>query len=236
MASIPKILAALAIALIPGLLSAEVSDAYFLTALEQGHSQKIVVYGTSLTANAAWPAELQSTLRASYGNKLRIINAAGGGKDSRWGVANLSKRVLSQRPDTVFIEFSMNDALVESKFSVRESMENLREMIFTIRRERPYCDVIVMVMNPPTGTAFTKRSRIEDYQKGYRVVAKEASCRLISFTAVWRDIIAHQPARWQTYAPDGIHPNEKACREVILPYLLRKIGFSPPSESATAAL
>ena len=229
-------LVAVAFALLSGLLRAEVSNAYFLTALEQGQRQKIVVYGTSLTANAAWPAELQETLRASYGNKLRIINAAGGGKDSRWGLANLSNRVLAQRPDTVFIEFSINDALEQSKLSVHESMSNLREMISQIRTQRPHCDVIVMVMNPPTGTALGKRSRIEAYQKGYRQVASEASCRLISFSAVWREIITRQPDRWQSYAPDGIHPNEKACREVILPYLLRKIGYTSPSESATAAL
>ncbi len=236
MASFSSRLAAAAITLLPSLLQAEVTSAYFLTALEQGRSQRIVVYGTSLTANAAWPAELQDTLRASYSGKLRIINAAGGGKDSRWGLANLSSRVLDQRPDTVFIEFSINDALEPSNLSVSESMANLREMISLIRTGRPYCDVIVMVMNPPTGTALEKRSRIEDYQRGYRRVASETSCRLISFTAVWRDIIAREPERWQTYAPDGIHPNEKACREVILPYLLRKIGFSPPAESATAAL
>ena len=229
-------LVAVAFALSCGLLRAEFSNAYFLTALEQGHRQKIVVYGTSLTANSAWPAELQETLRATYGNKLRIINAAGGGKDSRWGLANLSTRVLAQRPDTVFIEFSINDALEQSKLSVSESMANLREMISIIRTRQPYCDVIVMVMNPPTGTALEKRSRIEAYQKGYRQVASDTSCRLISFTAVWRDIISQQPQRWQSYAPDGIHPNEKACREVILPYLLRKIGYTSPSESTTAAL
>lgn len=236
MNSFPIRLAAAAIALIPGFIRAEGANAYFLTALENGQRQKIVVYGTSLTANAAWPAKLQDTLRASYGSKLRIINAASGGKDSRWGLANLSSRVLDQRPDTVFIEFSINDALEQSKLSTSESMGNLREMISLIRNERPYCDVIVMVMNPPTGTALAKRSRIEDYQKGYRQVASEMSCRLISFSAVWRNIITRQPELWQTYAPDGIHPNEKACREVILPYMLRKIGFTPPSDSATAAL
>lgn len=236
MAPFTKLLAAAAILLGPVPLRAEVSNAYFLTALEQGQRQKIVVYGTSLTANAAWPAELQDTLRASYGNKLRVINAAGGGKDSRWGLANLSSRVLDQRPDTVFIEFSINDALDQSQLSVSESMANLREMISLIRAGRPYCDVIVMVMNPPTGTALAKRSRIEDYQKGYRQVASETSCRLISFSAVWREIITRQPGLWQSYAPDGIHPNEKACREVVLPYLLRKIGFAPPPDSATAAL
>lgn len=229
-------LVAAAIAIFPALLRAEVSSAYFLTALENGQSQRVVVYGTSLTANAAWPAELQETLRACYGNKLRIINAAVGGKDSRWGLANLSSRVLAQRPDTVFIEFSINDALEQSKLSVSESMANLREMISIIRTRQPHCDVIVMVMNPPTGTALEKRSRIEAYQKGYRQVASETSCRLISFSAVWREIITREPDRWQSYAPDGIHPNEKACREVILPYLLRKIGFSSSLENATAAL
>ena len=115
-------------------------------------------------------------------------------------------------------------------------MMNLREMISIIRGERPFCDVIVMVMNPPTGTALEKRSRIEAYQKGYRQVASETSCRLISFSAVWREIITRHPDLWQSYVPDGIHPNEEACREVILPYLLRKIGYSSRLESTTAAL
>lgn len=236
MARLSHILAAGAIALFPGLLRAQVSTAYFLTALEEGQSQRIVVYGTSLTANSAWPTELQSTLRAAYGRKLRVINSAGGGKDSRWGLENLSNRVIRQRPDTVFIEFAMNDALEDSRISVKESTGNLRKMIHTIRGELPYCDLIVMVMNPPTGNAFEKRSRIEDYQKGYRQVAEECSCRLISFSAVWREIIVHHPERWRTYAPDGLHPNRKACDEVILPYLLKKLGFSPPAGKSTATL
>lgn len=203
------------------------AEANFLTQLARGHSQKIVVYGTSLTANSKWPAALESTLRNEYGRKVQVVNAAGGGKDSRWGLANLDSRVIRQRPDTVFIEFSINDAVATSRLGVSESMDNLEQMITRIHDSRPYCDVIVMVMNPPTGEALEKRPDIREYEAGYRRVAARNSCRLISFSAVWREIITDHPERWRGYAPDGLHPDGNAAREVILPYLLKKTGYSP---------
>jgi acyl-CoA thioesterase-1 len=230
---VPKMLSALAIALLPLVPLARASEAHFLTQLAQGRSQKIVVYGTSLTANSAWPAALESTLRKSYGRKVRVVNAAGGGKDSRWGVAHLDARVIRQRPDTVFLEFAINDALESSHLSVGESMANLEQMIQHIRSRLPYCDVIVMVMNPPTGEALQKRRQIRAYEAGYRQVAARNSCRLVSFSACWREIIAVHPERWKNYAPDGLHPDRRAAREVILPYLLEKIGYSPPPHPRT---
>ncbi len=214
-----------------GWLRADVSKAYFLTALESGKSQRIVVYGTSLTANSAWPADFQKTLRASYQGRARIINSAGGGKDSRWGLANLSNRVLRQRPDTVFIEFAINDALEESHLSIHESMANLTAMITRIRHSLPDCDLVVMIMNPPTGSALEKRPHIAEYRNAYRLVAKKLSCRLINFSPMWKEIISHHPKLWKSYAPDGIHPNNQAAREVILPYLLEKLGHEPPAGS-----
>lgn len=222
-----KILSLVVLVLAPGALRAKPSRAFFLTALEAGKRQRIVVYGTSLTANSAWPAELQETLRKAYGRKAMVINAAGGGMDSRWGLANLSQRVIRQRPDVVFLEFTINDALAESHLSVSESMANLTGMITQIRHERPYCDLVVMIMNPPTGHALEKRPDIADYASGYRKVAKDLSCRLIDFTPAWNDIIYKHPKLWRTYVPDGLHPNKQAVSEVILPFLLDKLGFPP---------
>jgi lysophospholipase L1-like esterase len=232
MASIPKYLAALAMVLLPAAGPAMGAEADFLTALAQGHSRRIVVYGTSLTANSAWPAGLESTLRGEYGWKLSVVNAARGGKDSRWGIANLDSRVIRQRPDTVFIEFAINDALASSRLGVSESMENLDRMIARIRGALPDCDVIVMVMNPPTGEALEKRPAIREYEAGYRRVAARNSCRLISFSARWREIITHDPASWQSHVPDGLHPDAWAAREVILPYLLKKLGHPPRPQTS----
>jgi hypothetical protein len=63
-------------------------------------------------------------------------------------------------------------------------------------------------------------------------VAKRNDCRFIDFSKVWRPMIARQPDRWTSYAPDGLHPNAAASREVVLPYFLEKIGFSrTPADS-----
>ncbi len=233
MLSFSKYLASLAMVFLPLVGPAHGAEANFLTELATGRFQKIVVYGTSLTANSAWPADLESTLREEYGWKFRVVNAAGGGKDSRWGLANLDRRVLRERPDTVFIEFAINDALASSRLGVGESMANLEQMIARIRGKRPFCDIIVMIMNPPTGEALEKRPHIRDYEEGYRRVAARNSCRLINFSAGWRAIITHRPDRWRSYAPDGLHPNRLAAREVILPYLLKKLGYPLPPHSPT---
>ncbi len=229
MAALLKILSLVVLFLAPGWLRAEGSRAYFLTALEAGKRQRIVVYGTSLTANSAWPADLQESLCATYRRKVKVINSGGGGKDSRWGLANLSRRVIRQRPDVVFIEFTINDALAESQLSVSESMDNLSVMITRIRQERPYCDLVVMIMNPPTGNALEKRPNIAAYAAGYRRVAKELSCRLVDFSPLWNDIIRNQPDLWKAYVPDGIHPNRQAASELILPFLMEKLGQPAPA-------
>ncbi len=234
MAHFSSFVAVLALALVPGSLHAGGSDANFLTALGEGHRQKIVVYGTSLTANSAWPADLQDTLRAASGRKCKVVNAARGGMDSRWGLANFETRVIREEPDSVFIEFAINDALEQSKLSVDESMWNLEQMVGMVRHERPVCEVILLVMNPPTGSPLAQRSRIKDYENGYRRVARRNSCRIIDFSTVWRPIVTRQPERWEAYAPDGLHPNKKACREVILPRLLKEIGFQLPAGNPLA--
>ena len=229
MASLLKIFSLVALVLAPGVLRAEGSRAFFLTALAAGKRQRIVVYGTSLTANSAWPDDLQETLRKSYRGKAKVVNAASGGKDSRWGLANLSQRVIRQRPDVVFIDFTINDALAESRLSVAESMANLTAMITQIRHDRPNCDLVVMIMNPPTGDALEKRSAIAAYAAGYRRVAKNLSCRMIDFSPTWNDLIRHHPDHWKAYTPDGLHPNKLAAREVILPFLLEKLGHPAPA-------
>ncbi len=202
------------------------TEAGFVHMLEQGKRQTIVVYGTSLTANSAWPGELQDTLRSFFGKKARVINAAKGGMDSRWGIANLEQRVIREQPDAVTIEFAINDALTSSKLSVHESQRNLEDMIRMIRQRWPSCEILLMVMNPPTGSQLEKRQHIRDYEAVYRSVAKRKACRLVDFTVVWSPIIAKQPSRWQSYVPDEIHPTNKACREVIAPYLFKEIGLT----------
>ena len=45
------------------------------------------------------------------GDLVTVHNRAKGGKDSKWGRENVGERVVPLKPDTVTIEFSMNDAI-----------------------------------------------------------------------------------------------------------------------------
>ena len=155
-----------------------------------------------------------------------MINAAKGGMDSRWGLANVWDRVIRKQPDAVFIEFTINDALQASLLSVRESQANLRGMIAQTRAERSGCEIIVMIMNPPTGAPLAQRPKFRDYADGYRQVSKKDHWQLIDFSPTWQQIITRQPERWSAYTPDGLHPNKQAGNEVILPKLLKEIGVT----------
>ncbi len=224
----PAIVAVLLI-FAPGKSAAGEEGSYFLHELEKGYSQKIVAYGTSLTASSRWPAGLQVELRERYGRKTKVVNAAGNGMDSRWGLAHLGERVLKEKPSAVLIEFAINDALAHSKLYPAESARNLTRMIRMIRSDYPQCEIILMIMNPPTGPALEKRPQIRQYEAVYRDVAKRENCQLIDFSKVWRRMISREPALWKHYAPDGLHPTPAAAEEVILPDLLRKIGLSSDS-------
>lgn len=203
---------------------AQESTARFLDALATQKRQVIVTYGTSLTANSAWPEQFRNILQEHYGKKARVINAASGGKDSRWGLANVHKRVASRQPDAVFLEFAINDALMSSELGVDESARNHERMIEAIRAGAPNCEIFLLVMNPPTGEQFEKRADIASYEEVVRRTARKWGTGLIDFSPTWSSIIHGQPRRWSAYAPDGLHPSAVASREVIVPCLLESLG------------
>ena len=79
--------------------------------LVDGENQRIVIYGTSLSASKeGWPAMLEDSLNMLYPGTVEVINSAQAAMWSTWGVENLRERVLEYKPDMVIIEFAMNDA------------------------------------------------------------------------------------------------------------------------------
>lgn len=209
---------------------AKVDKASFLTQLKEGRRVRIVTYGTSLTASCGWPEWFERQLRHEFGCRACVINAAKGGMNSRWGLANVERRVIRRKPDAVFLEFAINDALAELKLSVEESVWDLEQMILRIRDARPRCEIFLLVANPPTGPALAKRPEIAAYEEAYRETARRHGCRLIDLSPRWRRMITYDPDAWIRYAPDGLHPTQKASREVTVPWILESLGIvdNPP--------
>jgi acyl-CoA thioesterase I len=199
-----------------------------VTELEAGKKQVVVAYGTSLTAAGAWVAQLSDVLNQKFPGQATVINSGGSGQWSEWGVANLQKRVIKKHPDTVFIEFSINDCVERFKGSIEIAKTNLETMIDAIRKANPSCEIILMTMTPgnahPAGH-FSYRKDIEGHYAMYRAVAKERKLRLIDHYPTWKELQKKDNALFQKYVPDTIHPTAEACTKIITPAILTAIGI-----------
>jgi acyl-CoA thioesterase-1 len=221
-----KILATLfAIVTLP-LFSAEKSKV--ITHLEAGKKQTIVTYGTSLTAAGAWVKQMTAVLEQKFPQQATVINSGGSGKWSDWGVANLQQRVIDKKPDTVFIEFSINDSVERFEGSVPIAQKNLEKMIAAILKGNPQCEIILMTMTPgnahPAGHK-AHRKDIEKHYEMYRNVAKERKFLLIDHYPNWKSLQTKEPAMFKKYVPDSVHATPEGCAKIITPAILTALGL-----------
>lgn len=199
-----------------------------LTHLEAGEKQVVVAYGTSLTAEGPWVKQVSQVLQKQFPGQLSVINSGGSGKWSDWGVANLDTRVISKHPDTVFIEFSMNDCVARFQGSVEIAQKNLVTMIDAILKSNPQCEIILMTMT--LGNAYPEghtsyRKDIEKHYDMYRAVAKARGLLLIDHYPNWKALQLKDEAKFRKYVPDTIHSTAEGCAKVVAPVVLAALGI-----------
>lgn len=192
--------------------------------LREGHSQRIVAYGTSLTKDCAWVGQLQTILAKCFGNLAIVVNSGKGASNSNWGLKNLEERVLQEKPDCVFIEFAMNDAYLPYRISQKTCAQNLDRMIDRILEMNPNCEIILMTMNPPVGKHLDERPEIEQYYQIYRDIAKRRDLLLIDHYPNWKKLAENDRKTFDVYVPDGIHPAACGCEKIIIPAILETFG------------
>jgi acyl-CoA thioesterase I len=198
-----------------------------VTNLESGKKQQVVAYGTSLTENGAWVKQVSDALNNSFPGLVTVVNSGGSGKWSKWGVENLDQRVIQKKPDTVFIEFSINDSVARFKGSTEIAKINLEIMIDRILKGNSKCEIILMTMTP--GNKYPKEHRsfrkdIEAHYKMYRSVAKQRGFLLIDHYPNWITLQSEDTKLFQRYVPDTIHPTATGCSEVVTPVILDALG------------
>ena len=99
---------------------------------------------------------------------------------------------------------------------------NLEYMIDRIQDQYPICDVVLQIMNMPTGIHFHEhRPDFETYNKVYRKVAWKRKLLLIDHTTYWKPILEEGLPEYLKLVPDGIHPAETAWRTLVTPYILK---------------
>ena len=212
----------------------EASGSRLVRRLGAGEPQKLVVYGTSLTAGGAWVGQLRDWLTNTWSGALTLVNSGMSGKNSKDGVENLEAKVLAHRPDTVLIEFGMNDAFTQYadpayNISLAQARSNLVEMIDRIRTNRPDTEIILQTMNPAwdsaggSGTSFTARPGLTECYRMYREVASERGLLLIDHEPAWKGLQLADPARFEGFVADGVHPGPDGYAAIALPLLKQRL-------------
>lgn len=195
--------------------------------LEAGKTQTVVAYGTSLTSqfSSFWFLQLREDLNVTFPGQAILRDRAFGMVTSDWGVENLDEAVLSETPDTVFIEFAINDSKIVNPVSIEKAESNLLNMLDRIQMTLPNCEIILMTMNPPWGINLDARPNYRAYYQMYRDVARRRHLLLIDHEFNWDEILNEDPALFNQYVPDTIHPNEEGSRAVITPEINRRLGL-----------
>ncbi|WP_168432907.1 sialate O-acetylesterase [Pontiella sulfatireligans] len=193
--------------------------------LEAGEKQTVVVYGTSLTAVGAWVDQLRAVLEQNYPGQITLINSARGGSNSEWGRKSFDERVIQKKPDTMFIEFAINDAVASRKVSVEKARENLEDMIDRLLAAQPDCKIILMTMDPAVSHHADRRPDLVTYYQMYRDVAKARGFLLIDHYPNWEKLLNEDPGLFIQYVPDGIHPVRDGALQVIMPAMMSALGL-----------
>jgi lysophospholipase L1-like esterase len=179
--------------------------------LEAGEPQVVVVYGTSLTLYGEWAVAMQGWFNTNYPGQVTFINSGGSGMNSGWGVTNLQNQVFDYRPDLVVVEFSFNDAHTNFNLSVAQARTNLSTIVSGIHEQDTDTTVLLQIMNvpwnAPGNAALAARPQLEAYNNNYRQFAETDDLPLLDHYPGWLALQQTNQALFQTYVPDGAHPN-----------------------------
>ncbi len=195
--------------------------------LKAGKPQKLVVYGTSLTAGGKWVPETKKWLEGINPQaKLTVVNGGQSGKNSITGLEKLDKVVIAEKPDTVIIEFAVNDAVLfpdlKQRVSIEDSAKNLETIVERIKKALPGTEIIIQTMNgvwdsPKGNGSATKRPELAAYYEGYRKTAAKLGLQLIDHNKNWEKLRSENEEQFKAYVADGVHPTPEASLKVTFP-------------------
>lgn len=204
-------------ALAPALLE---HDNSFAAIAGAGFHQRLIAYGTSLSANGAWVGQVRCSLDVHYPGVVEVVNAGVSGMDSRWGLSNVRSELVPQAPDCVLIEFSINDMV---NISLEESRSNTAAIVGLIQESLPGCKVFLMTMNPRSGDA-QQLALQRNYYRIYHALSDSLGVGLVDINNAWLRLRNSDIARYISYIPDGCHPTPAGCEAVVTPAILSALG------------
>jgi lysophospholipase L1-like esterase len=208
--------------------------------LKAGKDQVVLVYGTSLTEGGAWFAQLGQWLNSQeFPGKAAVINkGVSGSTTASHGIKDFDRDVMEQKPDTIIIEFGMNDCIrrladpsatpprledqPQPAVPLEQFRKNLVTMVERLRKELPATEVFLMTMNPAFDSTKSPnsgkyREALPDYYAAIKEIAGAQSVKLIDIYPLWLALQKADPAKLKVFIPDGVHPTTAGNEAITTP-------------------
>jgi lysophospholipase L1-like esterase len=211
----------------------------FFAKLERGDSVRICYLGGSVTAQEGWRPKTLNWFQQQYPkDSISQINAAIGGTGSDLGVFRLRHDVLVNKPDLLFVEFSVNDFRAEPQ-QIYRAMEGIVRQTW---RDNPATDIcfIYIVASatleqlnkgelPRSYAAMEKIAEhynIPSINAGLEVARLEQTGKLI-FEGAKPKTDAEKAALEGKilFSPDGVHPYIDTGHQLYFEAIVRGINL-----------
>lgn len=129
-----------------------------------------------------------------HAGNFRFVNAGIGATGSYIGVHRLERDVLSEKPDLVIVEFSVNDT------NPARDLESYDALVRRILMQENHPAVILLFMTQEDGTSLADT---------HRQVGEAYNLPMISYRNAVLPEIRSGALTWKDISPDNIHPNSK---------------------------
>jgi acyl-CoA thioesterase I len=187
--------------------------------MEEGYSVTIAAIGDSLTygwlADKGYLDYLKEMLSSKYPDcKLNVINRGIPGDTAFGGLNRLENDVIKQKPDVVFIQFSLNDAF--SGYSPTDFGRNIQEIIDRINNSIK-ADIILLTS---IYLGYGSEGEIADiYYNMLEEIAENNKIPIAKVHKYWEKHINDKAHFLTLVQGDLVHPNEdgyKLMAEAIM--------------------
>lgn len=162
--------------------------------------------GASNAGETSWRARITAWLRKSYPNcEITEVQAAIGGTGSELGVYRCDNDLITQKPDLVFYEFSVNDS---ETLDIEPLFNNTESIFRKIYAANDTADIIVL---------HTMTERIANaLEDGFEYVSRTAHTMVahyygmpvIEMGEALRSKVKESGGDWLKYTTDRVHPND----------------------------
>lgn len=187
---------------------------------EAENGLKVVAFGTSFTARALWPEQLEQLLEKCTGRGVTVTKVARAGATSDWALKNLAS-VVAEKPDVVVIEFYINDAALNRAMLPSTSKENFSRILATLQSDLPEARVVAIVAHPPWGVSKWVRPFLHSYIAAHLDVEAALDLEVIDFTSEWS---AFSRQSLEQLVPDGLHADPSTEAGLMVPVLANAIA------------